>query len=80
MKADKPNKPDAPVDIRSWKHRFFNEVPMVDKDGKPMQQDPPLNTGFFLKKHDTAGALRDHIESIKTERSQRRSGNQTIRN
>jgi len=56
----------------NWKHRFFNEVPMLDKDGKSMQQDPPLNSVFFLKKHDTAGALRDHIESIKTERSQRR--------
>jgi len=58
----------------SWKYKFFNEVPMVDKDGKPMQQDPPLNTGFFLKKRDTAGALREHIESIKAERSQRGSG------
>ena len=56
----------------NWKHKFFNEVPMVDKNGVPIQQDPPLNKGFFLKKRDTAGALREHIESIKAERNQRR--------
>jgi len=56
----------------NWKHKFFNGVPMVDKNGIPMQQDPPLNKGFFLKKQDTAGALREHIESIKAERNQRR--------
>lgn len=58
---------------RNWKHKFFNEVPMLDRDGKPMQQDPPLNRGFFLKRRDTAGALCEHIESIKAEWSQRRS-------
>ena len=74
MKEDKmADKPDKPVDNRNWKHKFFKEVPMVDKDGKPMQQNPPLNTGFFLKKRDTSGLLHDHIESIKAERSQRGS-------
>lgn len=67
MKTDKQAK------CVNWKHKFFKEVPMVDKNGVPMQQNPPLNTGFFLKKHDTAGVLRDHIESIKAERSQRGS-------
>ena len=63
MKADKVDK------CVNWKHKFFKEVPMVDKDGRLMQQDPPLNTGFFLKKRDTAGALREHIEHLKTERN-----------
>ena len=60
------------VNCINWKNRFFKEVPMVDENGKPIPWNPPLNSGFFLKKKDTAITLKEHIELVKEEYNKRR--------
>lgn len=42
------------ADVRGWKDKFFIEIPMMDKDGKPIPWNPPLNTrGFWVKPEKT---------------------------
>ena len=46
----------------NWKNKFFKTIPKSDGNGKPIPWNPPLNSGFFLKKKDTAGELSDQIK------------------
>lgn len=70
MKTGKNDKPDN----RNWKNKFFNETPKLDANGKPIPWDPPLNSSFFLKRKDTAGLLREQIDSLEKKHNERRNG------
>ena len=56
------------TDNRNWKEKFFEVVPMVDENGKPIPWNPPLNSGFSLKKRSTAGELEKQIELNKKDK------------
>ena len=54
-------------DPRRWTERFFTEVPMVDKDGKPLPQNPPLNVKGFWEKpsNETKDSIARSIEELR---------------
>jgi len=46
--------------------RFFKTVPMVDAEGNPVQQNPPLNKeGFWDKPITTSSILNEQINKRK---------------
>ena len=47
----RPMKRRAPS-RKPWTQKFFKVVPLVDANGKPVPQDPPLNKEGFWKKPD----------------------------
>jgi len=55
------------TDKRNWKEKFFEVVPMVDENGDVIPWNPPINSGFSLRKKSTAGELEKQIESNKKE-------------
>jgi len=55
------------TDNRNWKERFFKTVPMVDENKKPIPWNPPINSGFSLKKKSTSDELNKQIELNKKE-------------
>jgi len=44
-----------------WTQRAFEMVPAVDAGGKPIPQDPPLNTKGFWSKSDFKKAVRTSV-------------------
>lgn len=60
------------VDNRNWKKRFFETAPILDESGKPLPDNPKLNSGFSLVKKSTAGNFSDEIRSTQEKRDRQR--------
>jgi hypothetical protein len=42
--------------IPNWRKQFFKIVPILDENGKPLKDNPPLNKKGFWEKPDFHGS------------------------
>lgn len=55
----------CPAPEGPWHKKFLKTVPMVDENGDPIPQNPPLTKSFWVKPKTTASILNGHIQKQK---------------